>query len=61
MLWGSDSRAEDADFHAEVVEWVIEPCMAVSAALDLPKLKKTDLDMGIKREHIVKLMVVSRW
>ena len=49
-----------SDFTAEVTEWVIEPCMDVAAAIDVKSMKKSDLDLGIKREHIAKLMVASR-
>ncbi len=48
------------DFHAEVVEWVIEPCMEVAAALDVKSMKEEDLGLGIKREHVAELMVASR-
>lgn len=48
------------DFHAEVTEWVVEPCMEVAAALDVKKYKKESIDLGIKREQIAKLMVASR-
>lgn len=49
-----------ADFHAEVVEWVIEPCMEVAAALDVKKYKEDQLKLGIKRKHLVEIMVASR-
>ena len=52
--------AQQGAFEEEIVEWVVTPCMAVAAALDLPDIDKEGLDMGIKRDHIVKLMVASR-
>ena len=49
-----------ADFHAEIVEWVVQPCMEVAAALDLPTLNKNDLDIGIRRTDIAQIMTASR-
>ena len=48
------------DYHAEIIEWVIEPCMEAAAALDLETLDKSDLDMGIRRTDIAQIMAASR-
>ena len=52
--------AQKADFHAEILEWVIEPCMEVAAALDVKKYDQETIEAGVKRTHIAKLMVASR-
>ncbi|MCY4558946.1 MAG: hypothetical protein OXF79_21740 [Chloroflexi bacterium] len=52
--------AQKADFHAEVLEWVIEPCMEVGAPLDVKKYDQETIEAGVKRIHIAKLMVASR-
>ena len=54
------SAAQAADYHAEVIEWALEPCMMVRAALDAQDLDEEVLDMGIKLEHIVQLMVAEK-
>ena len=48
------------DYRAEIMEWVIEPCMEAAAALDLGTLDKSDLDMGIRRTDIAQIMAASR-
>ena len=48
------------DFKAEIDEWVTEPCMEVAAALGVKAMKREQIDMGIKRQHVAKLMVASR-
>ena len=53
-------QAQDRDIHAEVVEWVFEPCMEVAAAIDIDELDKETIDLGIRREHIAQLMLASR-
>ena len=60
MLGPAVAHAQESKFHAEVVEWVIEPCMEVAAALDVKTYKAETVEMGIKRTHIAKLMVASR-
>ncbi len=52
--------AQKADFHAEVLEWVIEPCMEVAAALDVKKYDEETIKAGVKRTHIAKLMLATR-
>lgn len=52
--------ASAADFHAEVIEWAIEPCMTVRAALDAQDLDQESIDMGIKLKHVVMLMVAEK-
>ena len=52
--------ARGADPHAEIMEWVIEPCMEVAAALDVTSYEADQIEMGIKREHIAELMTASR-
>lgn len=54
------ARAQESDFHAEVLEWVIEPCMEVGAAIDVKKYDEETIKAGVKRTHIAKLMVASR-
>ena len=52
--------ANASDFHAEIMEWVIEPCMEVAAALDVKTYRREQLDMGIKREQIAQLLAADR-
>ena len=52
--------AQAADFHAEVMEWAIEPCMMVRAALDAEDLDQETIDMGVKLKHVVTLMVAEK-
>ncbi len=49
-----------ADFHAEVMEWAIEPCMTVRAALDAEDLDQATIDAGVKLEHIVMIMAAEK-
>ena len=60
MVSASLSFADESNFHAEVVEWVVQPCMEVAAALDLQTIDKSALDMGIRRTDIAQLMTASR-
>lgn len=53
-------QAQEADFHAEVMEWVIEPCMEVAAALGVQSYDYEQVEMGIKRAHIAQVMTASR-
>ena len=52
--------AYGADPHAEVMEWVIEPCMEVSAALGVKSYEEDQIESGIKRAHIAQVMAASR-
>lgn len=54
------TSAPAADFHAEVMEWAIEPCMTVRAALDAEDLDQATIDAGVKLEHIVMIMVAEK-
>ena len=54
------SAAQAADPHAEIMEWVIEPCMEVAAALDVKKYDWKTIETGVKREHIAEVMAASR-
>ena len=54
------SQAQAATFTDEIVEWVIEPCMEVAAALDVARYDKETIDAGVKRTHIADVMVASR-
>lgn len=54
------ARAQEPKFHSEVIEWVIEPCMEVAAALDVTKYDQETIKAGVKRTHIAQLMVASR-
>ena len=54
------SAAQAADYHAEVIEWALEPCMMVRAALDAQDLDEETLNMGITLEHIVHVMVAEK-
>ena len=60
MLWPAAVHAQTADYHEELIEWVIAPCMEVAAALGVKEYKAESIEMGIKRAHIAKLMVASR-
>ena len=53
-------QAESPDIHAEVMEWVIEPCMEVSATLDMKSYTEEQIESGIKRTHIAQVMAASR-
>ena len=48
------------DFHAEVMEWVIEPCMGVAAAYGVKSFDREQLDFGMKREYVAQIMTASR-
>ena len=52
--------AQDDDFHAEVMEWVIEPCMEVAAAYGVKSLDRESIELGMKREHVALVMAASR-
>ena len=52
--------AQDVDPHAELLEWVFEPCMEVSAAFGVKDYEQDQIEMGVKREHIALLMLASR-
>lgn len=52
--------ASDTDLVAEATEWVFEPCMEVAAALDVADVSQDHRDMGIKREHLARVMLASR-
>ncbi len=54
------TSAPAADFHAEVMEWAIEPCMTVRAALDAADLDEATIDAGVKLEHIVTIMAAEK-
>ena len=56
----ASTPARAADYHAEIIEWVFEPCMEVAAALDVDGMDQESRDLGIKREHIAELMLASR-
>ena len=56
----STAHGLEADFHAEVMQWVIEPCMEVAAALGVKSYDRDQIDVGIKREHVAQLMTASR-
>lgn len=60
VLWPAMAFAQKDNLHAEVIEWVIGPCMEVAAALDVKGYNADHLELGIKRAHIAKLMVASR-
>ena len=53
-------QAAGDDLRAEVMEWVIEPCMEVAVVLDVKTIRKDQLESGIKRTHIAKVMAASR-
>ena len=59
MLFGTTS-AFAQDFIKELEQWVVEPCMEVKTALELSDLKKKDLEAGIKRTNIAKILTMSR-
>ena len=54
------AQSSDDAFHAEITEWVTEPCMEVAAALGVKEVERDSVEMGIKRTHIAQLMVASR-
>lgn len=60
FLGSPSSRTAAADIHAEVIEWVMEPCVMVQAALDAQDLDEETIEMGIKLKHIVQLMVADK-
>ena len=47
-------------YHAELKEWVYGPCMEVSAALAVATMDRESVEIGVKREHVAKLMLASR-
>ena len=55
-----EASASTQDLQAEVEEWVVEPCMEVAAALDVESASQELIELGIKREHVVELLVASR-
>lgn len=48
------------DFHAEVMEWVVEPCMEVAAAYGVKSFDEETIALGMKRGHVAKVMAASR-
>lgn len=54
------SHSDPELFHAELVQWVFEPCMELASALDVESYDQETTDMGIKRTDIATLMVASR-
>ncbi len=54
------AQASAEDFYTEVLEWVVEPCMEVAAALSVKEYDEDALEMGIKRSHIAEIMTASR-
>ncbi len=54
------SAAHSNDIRAELVEWVIDPCMQVGAAASVNEYDREAIDLGIKREHIAEIMLASR-
>ena len=51
---------KQADLHAEVLEWVFQPCMEAGAAFSVKSMDQEKVDLGIKRRHIAKVMLASR-
>ncbi len=49
-----------ADFHAEVIEWALEPCLTVRAALDAQDMDEEAMEMGVRLKHVVQLMVAEK-
>ena len=56
----SVADAEGVTIHDEVMEWVIEPCVQVAAAVGVKDMERESVDLGIKREHLAKIMAASR-
>ena len=56
----AQAGTQETDFYAEVMEWVVEPCMEVAVALDVKVIRKDQLDLGFKRTDIAKVMAASR-
>ena len=54
------SAAHSNDIKAELVEWVVDPCMQIAAALAVEEYDKEAINMGIKRKHIAEIMLASR-
>lgn len=52
--------AQGDDFQAEVMEWVVEPCMEVAAAYGVKSFDREQIDLGMKREHVAQIMAASR-
>lgn len=53
-------QAQENDFHAEILQWVVEPCMSVAAAIGVKDLEADQLELGIGRKHVEAIMVTSR-
>ena len=49
-----------ADFHAEVMEWAIEPCVMVRAALDAEDVDEETIEMGVRLKHVVPIMLAEK-
>ena len=45
VLLALSASSQAADFHDEVNEWVIEPCMEVAAALGVTTVDRDSLEM----------------
>ncbi len=60
MLLTGISHAQSNDLNAEVIEWVIDPCMQVAAAIEVESYDQEIVESGVKMEHIAKLMLASR-
>ena len=52
--------ASAADLEAEVMEWAVEPCVRVRAALDAADLDEATMQMGVKLDHIVTIMAAEK-
>lgn len=60
-IGADNARAQSVeDYHAELKEWVYGPCMEIGAALAVGTLDKKTRELGVKREHVAKLMLASR-
>ena len=55
---GIASAAEEHT--AEIMEWIIEPCMEVAVAIEVKNLDRDTLATGVKRSHLAKIMSADR-
>ena len=60
LFGATGAPANAVDYHAEITEWVMGPCMEVAAALGVGQIDEESIKLGIRRAHLAKLAVAER-